>query len=82
MGQVGKLLDLYGAQNVIFEEEDFHAYSLGGFHPVTLGDTLKDGRYEIQHKLGWGGFSTVWLARDHEFVVALLNIIFAYANGS
>ncbi|KAK4207539.1 kinase-like domain-containing protein [Rhypophila decipiens] len=41
-------------------------YRPGGFHLVHLGDTLDDGpaRYKIVHKLGFGGFSTVWLARD------------------
>ena len=38
-----------------------------GYHPVTLGDTFKDGRYEAHHKLGWGGSYTVWLAYDHEY---------------
>lgn len=36
----------------------------GGFHTVTLGNTFHDGRYRIQDKLGYGGHSTVWLARD------------------
>ena len=67
--------------NVLFEEENFLDYRPGGFHPVTLGDTLKDGRYKIHHKLGYGGFSTAWLARDHRFVVALLTIHFACADG-
>jgi hypothetical protein len=40
----------------------------GGFHPVSLGDTFKAGRYKVYHKLGWGGFSTVWLARDQSCV--------------
>ncbi|KAJ6027408.1 uncharacterized protein N7446_003998 [Penicillium canescens] len=35
-----------------------------GYHPVNIGDTFKNGRYKIHHKLGWGGFSTVWLAKD------------------
>ncbi|KAI1119761.1 kinase-like protein [Nemania abortiva] len=31
--------------------------------PIRIGDFL-NGQYRIEHKLGWGGFSTVWLARD------------------
>lgn len=41
-------------------------YKEGGYHPVHLGDELKHGRYRVLHKLGWGGYSTVWLARDKE----------------
>ena len=44
--------------------EDVEKYRKGGFHPIHLGDALKGGRYCILHKLGYGGFSTVWLARD------------------
>jgi len=39
-------------------------YNVGGFHPVHLGDTFKKERYSVIHKLGHGGFATVWLARD------------------
>lgn len=39
-------------------------YEPEGMHPVTLGDTFNDGRYRIEDKLGYGGYSTVWLARD------------------
>lgn len=45
------------------ECEDLENYEPGGFHPVHLGDVY-DGRYQVVHKLGFGGFSTVWLARD------------------
>ncbi|PMD66931.1 kinase domain-containing protein [Hyaloscypha bicolor E] len=45
--------------------EDANLYHLGGLHPVNIGDRLKDERYQILHKLGFGHFSTVWLARDH-----------------
>lgn len=33
------------------------------FYPICLGDVL-GGRYLIEHKLGYGGFSTVWMAHD------------------
>ena len=45
------------------ECEDLEFYEPDGFHPVHLGD-IYDGRYKIIHKLGFGGFSTVWLALD------------------
>ena len=31
---------------------------------MFLGETFKDGRYTVLHKLGWGHFSTVWLVDD------------------
>ncbi|KAF2177563.1 serine/threonine-protein kinase SRPK3 [Zopfia rhizophila CBS 207.26] len=37
-------------------------YRPGGFHPVNLGDTFRDGKYKVIRKLGDGSFSTVWLA--------------------
>ncbi|KAL7423508.1 hypothetical protein Q5752_001088 [Cryptotrichosporon argae] len=46
------------------DEEDLEDYRPGGYHPVSLGDEFNNGRYTIVRKLGWGHFSTVWLARD------------------
>jgi serine/threonine protein kinase len=43
--------------------EDLERYAPGGFHPVHIGDTFNH-RYKVIHKLGSGGFATIWLARD------------------
>lgn len=40
-----------------------HLYRPGGYHPVHLGDVHHQ-RYKAIHKLGYGTYSTVWLARD------------------
>ncbi|KAI9683888.1 MAG: serine/threonine protein kinase, CMGC group [Trizodia sp. TS-e1964] len=52
-----------GAENTA-DEEDSEDYCKGGYHPVTVGETFKDGKYTVVQKLGWGHFSTVWLSRD------------------
>ena len=31
---------------------------------MSIGDAFANGRYQVLHKLGFGGSSTVWLARD------------------
>ncbi|KAJ7767979.1 kinase-like domain-containing protein [Mycena maculata] len=48
------------------DEEDWQEYKLGGYHPVSIGDSFSDDRYVVVRKLGWGHFSTVWLARDEQ----------------
>ncbi|KAL2788041.1 kinase-like domain-containing protein [Aspergillus keveii] len=45
--------------------EPLEYYPKRRFHPVHLGDTFQDSRYSIIRKLGYGSFSTVWLARDN-----------------
>lgn len=42
-------------------------YRPGGYHPVHLGDVYHQ-RYRVIHKLGFGTYSTVWLARDLQSV--------------
>jgi len=39
-------------------------YKRGGYHYISVGDVFSEGRYVTLRKLGWGHFSTVWLARD------------------
>ncbi|KAJ0967776.1 hypothetical protein J5N97_024693 [Dioscorea zingiberensis] len=46
------------------EDEGSDAYRKGGYHAVRPGDPFAAGRYIAQWKLGWGHFSTVWLAFD------------------
>ncbi|ORX38691.1 kinase-like domain-containing protein [Kockovaella imperatae] len=47
------------------DEEDLEDYRPGGYHPINIGDEFNLGRYVVVRKLGWGHFSTVWLARDN-----------------
>jgi serine/threonine protein kinase len=49
--------------NWIDGAESLNRYSPCGYHPVMIGDVLH-GRYRIVDKLGFGGYSTIWLARD------------------
>lgn len=44
--------------------ENLHGYQPGGYHPANICDAYSNGRYRIIHKLGFGSYSTVWLARD------------------
>jgi hypothetical protein len=39
-------------------------YCAGGYHPVRIGDVFNGGKYRVLRKLGYGVYSTVWLARD------------------
>ena len=49
--------------NHIDDVEMLAHYQPGGFHPIEIGDHLNE-RYRVVHKLGYGSFSTTWLARD------------------
>lgn len=55
--------------------EKLEEYQPGGYHPVMVGDVLHD-RYHIVDKLGFGGYSTVWLARGtrlQRYVAVMIN---------
>lgn len=45
--------------------EHLELYEPGGYHPVEITDILHS-RYRIVDKLGFGGYSTIWLARDEK----------------
>lgn len=60
-------------------------YAKGGFCPIELGDRIAD-RFTVLHKLGYGGFGTVWLVRDDaqrhgRRYVALKVLAAAYSTG-
>ncbi|KAK3305126.1 kinase-like domain-containing protein [Chaetomium strumarium] len=57
-------LDQFVQSDLLYTQERMSRYRPGGFHPGKLGDIFKSGRYKVYHKLGYGGFSTVWLAID------------------
>lgn len=62
------------------ESEDSLQYLGGYFHPIRLGKVL-DQRYQVVHKLGRGGFSTVWLTQDDQSGKAVaLKILCSSAN--
>ncbi len=58
------LASLIGSSDV--DEEEASSYKHGGYHPVRIGDVFSD-RYVVVKKLGWGHFSTVWMARDDKW---------------
>jgi serine/threonine protein kinase len=50
----------------LYNVENVEEYRPGGYHPIVIGDLFADGRYRVIHKLGFGGSSTIWLARDQQ----------------
>ena len=64
MSHAGSYSSSHSPSVMTEDEEDWEDYVKGGYHPVHIGDTFSDGRYIVVRKLGWGHFSTVWLAKD------------------
>ncbi|KAK7710315.1 hypothetical protein SLS64_005900 [Diaporthe eres] len=58
----------------IEDVENLKNYQVGGYHPIAIGDTLKDGRYQIVDKLGHGGYSTIWIARDRDAATQYVSV--------
>lgn len=62
--------------------ESLEKYRPGGYHPVMVGDLLHE-RYRIVDKLGFGGYSTIWLGLDtHLRRYVAIKICIADANPS
>jgi len=47
-------------------DEGLEDYKIDGYHPVHIGEILLE-RYVIMQKLGFGHFSTAWLALDSKY---------------
>lgn len=52
-------------QDAKIEEEAIPDYLAAGYYPVKIGEVFVD-RYQVVGKLGFGAYSTVWLAKDLE----------------
>ena len=48
------------------EDEGIEDYKMGGYHAPHIGEVMIK-RYVLIQKLGWGHFSTVWLAKDFKY---------------
>lgn len=59
----GDFVDSDDEGEVEDECEPAERYDEGLYFPVCIGEVLAN-RYRIEHKLGHGGFSTVWMAHD------------------
>ncbi|KAH8587993.1 protein kinase [Bisporella sp. PMI_857] len=65
--------------------ENLEEYVPSGFHPTSIVDTFRDGHYHyrIVHKLGFGGYSTICLARDQQLQrYVSLKILVASLSGN
>jgi serine/threonine protein kinase len=65
VGGTRQLLRDLAASWKVRGSENPQAYGQGGYLQAAPGDVLND-RYELIVKLGWGEFSTVWLAHDRK----------------
>lgn len=66
----GSYIDEDRIDELEFIAEPWHQYGEGDnsddsrvFYPICLGEVLNE-RYLVEHKIAYGGFSTVWMAHD------------------
>ncbi|CAN8070370.1 unnamed protein product [Agarophyton chilense] len=53
------------SESSLGEQTEQESLKKGGYHPVKVGDTFKNGTYRALCRLGVGHFSTVWLCLDN-----------------
>ncbi|KAL3471766.1 kinase domain-containing protein [Aspergillus californicus] len=58
--------ELKGTYHAEVDIENLEGYAPGGYHPTLIGDAFCNGRYTVVHKLGFGSYSTIWLAFDEQ----------------
>lgn len=55
-------------ETVLLEEENYEEFKTGNYCPVNIGDVYGSNTHQILGKLGFGSTSTVWLARNLQYV--------------
>ena len=77
----GDFVDSDGECDVEDACEPINRYEEGLYLPICIGEVIA-GRYRIEHKLGHGGFLTVWMAYDmHKGKDVALKIMTADPGG-
>ncbi|KAK7428370.1 hypothetical protein QQZ08_005127 [Neonectria magnoliae] len=56
------------SDSILLEEEHLDEFKAGQYYPANIGDVY-DGKDQVLGKLGFGSTSTVWLARNLQYVV-------------